>query len=170
MNGEDCDGDVKTDITRYGEMVINPNAGPCGSATHNDNCPPYHITIQGEVIYKNDSRYPFDAYHQWCAPNDAPPDVVGSRCDAYSNPQQQELNMVRPHPEWAPHGFPSKVGEAWIGDSRLWRLNVGALTSRLYFTGVEPKKRTFYSFNVGPELFQRGSIKWQVSDMDVFIP
>jgi hypothetical protein len=170
-NGLPCDGDVTTDITRYFEMVINPQAGPCGNSKSYQNCPPTHTTAAGEIIYRNDTaRFPYDAYHQWCAPPDAPKDVIGPRCDAYSNPQQQELVMARPHTEWAVHGFPSKVGEGWIGDSRLWKLNVGGLTNRLYYSGDAPKERVFNSFNVGPELFQISAITWQLSDFDVLFP
>jgi hypothetical protein len=171
LDGRPCDGDVKTDVTRYAEMVINPNAGPCGNAKSHGGCPPVHTTITGEKIFRNDTkRYPYDAYHQWCLPSDAPKEIVGPRCDPYSNPQQQELIMCRPHSEWAVHGFPAKVGQGWIGDSRLWKLNVGALTSRLYFSGVEPQMRTFYSFNIGPELFRIGSIGWEISEFDVLVP
>jgi len=169
-DGRPCDGDVATDITRYYEMVVNPGAGPCGTKDSFMNCPPEHTTVDGKIIYRNDTaNFPYEAYHQWCAPPNAPKEIVGPRCDPYSNPTQQELIMARPHPEWAIHGFPAKPGDGWIGDSRLWKLNVGQLTSRLYFSGIPPKQKQFNSFSIGPELFRISTIKWEISDFYVLI-
>ncbi len=41
LNGSECDGDVSSDITRYFEFVVSPQAGPCGSAQSYADCPPY---------------------------------------------------------------------------------------------------------------------------------
>jgi hypothetical protein len=57
-------------------------------------------------------------------------------CDPYSNPQAQEIVQLLPHPEWAVHGYPAKKGDGWVGDSRTWTLDVGALSNRLYFYQV----------------------------------
>ena len=40
------------------------------------------------------------------------------------------------YPEWAVHGYPEKKGDGWVGDCRTWGLDVGALSSRLYFYQV----------------------------------
>ncbi|GFZ04430.1 hypothetical protein Acr_17g0000020 [Actinidia rufa] len=43
-NGAACDGDVLTDVTRYSEMIINPQIPAWCSPTGLENCPPFHIT------------------------------------------------------------------------------------------------------------------------------
>lgn len=137
-NGKECDGDVLTDVTRYSEMVINPATTNWCRANNLVSCPPYHISISGEKIYRNDtSQFPYSAYHLYCGPGNGdflekPVDI----CDPYSNPQAQELVQILPHAEWAVHGYPAKKGDGWIGDSRTWDLDVGALSSRLYFYQV----------------------------------
>ena len=125
-------------MTRYSEMIINPATT---SRCHADNlvsCPPYHVSRTGEKIYRNEtSQFPYSAYHLYCSPGNAnyleePYDI----CDPYSNPQAQELVQILPHPEWAVHGYPEKQGDGWVGDSRTWVLDVGALSSQLYFYQV----------------------------------
>ncbi|CAI9115126.1 OLC1v1015963C3 [Oldenlandia corymbosa var. corymbosa] len=137
-NGAPCDGDTITDVTRYSEMIINPATTSWCRPDNLVSCPPYHISPTGEVIYRNDtSRFPYSAYHLYCAPGNAehlekPYDI----CDPYSNPQAQELVQILPHPEWGVHGYPSNKGDGWIGDPRTWELDVGSLSSRLYFYQV----------------------------------
>lgn len=137
-NGDSCDGDVLTDVTRYSELIINPATTSWCRADNLVSCPPYHISSTGDIIYRNDSsRFPYSAYHLYCAPGNAiylekPYDI----CDPYSNPQAQELLQILPHPEWAVHGYPANKGDGWIGDPRTWELDVGALSSRLYFYQV----------------------------------
>lgn len=137
-NGLPCDGDVLTDVTRYSEMIINPETTNWCRADNLISCPPYHLSSTGEVIHRNDtSRFPYSAYHLYCGPGNAifaekPVDI----CDPYSNPQAQEILQLLPHPEWAVHGYPEKPGDGWIGDARYWELDAGALSSRLYFYQV----------------------------------
>lgn len=137
-NGDPCDGDVLTDVTRYSEMIINPATTSWCRPNNLVSCPPYHVSPTGEIIHRNEtSRFPYSAYHLYCSPGNAdymekPYDI----CDPYSNPQAQELVQILPHPEWAVHGYPEKKGDGWIGDSRTWELDVGALSSRLYFYQV----------------------------------
>ena len=137
-SGAPCNGDVITDVTRYSEMIINPATTSWCRPNNLVSCPPYHISPTGEKVYRNDtSRFPYSAYHLYCAPGNAehleePYDI----CDPYSNPQAQELVQILPHPEWAVHGYPAKQGEGWIGDPRTWELDVGSLSSRLYFYQV----------------------------------
>lgn len=137
-NGKPCDGNVLTDVTRYSEMIINPETTSWCRSDNLVSCPPYHVSPTGELIYRNEtSRFPYSAYHLYCSPGNAnnvekPYDI----CDPYSNPQAQELVQILPHPEWAVHGYPEKKGDGWIGDSRTWELDVGALSSRLYFFQV----------------------------------
>ncbi|EXB81491.1 hypothetical protein L484_014298 [Morus notabilis] len=177
-NGKPCDGDVITDVTRYSEMIINPATTSWCRADNLVSCPPYHVTVSGEIIYRNDtSRFPYSAFHLYCSPGNA--ELLGKPydiCDPYSNPQAQELVQILPHPEWAVHGYPEKKGDGWIGDSRTWELDVGGLSSRLYFyqdPGTEPARRVWTSLNVGTEIYvsSRGeTAEWTVSDFDVLVP
>ncbi|XP_009600100.1 uncharacterized protein [Nicotiana tomentosiformis] len=134
-NGAPCDGDVLTDITRYSEMIINPETPAWCSPTNIGNCPPFHITPNNTKIYRNDtSHFPYSAYHYYCAPGNAEHlEKPYSTCDPYSNPQAQELVQLLPHPIWADYGYPTKQGDGWVGDGRTWELDVGGLSSRLYF-------------------------------------
>ncbi|CAK9873881.1 unnamed protein product [Sphagnum jensenii] len=97
-------------------------------------------------------------------------------CDPYSNPQAQEIVQLLPHPEWAVHGYPTKQGDGWVGDSRTWTLDVGALSNCLYFyqdPGTEQAIRSWPSINVGTEMFNADdsdTAEWTVSDFDVLIP
>ncbi|KAI4324225.1 hypothetical protein L6164_023779 [Bauhinia variegata] len=176
-NGDPCDGDVLTDVTRYSEMIINPETTSWCRPDNLVSCPPYHVSLSGEIIYRNEtSRFPYSAYHLHCSPGNAlyleePYDI----CDPYSNPQAQELVQILPHPEWAAHGYPEKKGDGWIGDSRTWELDVGILSNRLYFyqdPGTKPAKRIWSSINVGTEIYvsQTGeTAEWTVSDFDVLV-
>ncbi|KAL0351291.1 UNVERIFIED_CONTAM: hypothetical protein Scaly_1517800 [Sesamum calycinum] len=177
-NGDPCDGDVLTDVTRYSEMIINPATTSWCRPDKLLSCPPYHISSTGEIIHRNDtSRFPYSAYHLYCAPGNAkylekPYDI----CDPYSNPQAQELVQILPHPEWAVHGYPERKGDGWIGDPRTWELDTGALSSRLYFyqdPGTKPAKRVWSSINVGTEIYvspNGATAEWTVSDFDVLVP
>lgn len=177
-NGEPCDGDVLTDVTRYSEMIINPETTSWCRPDNLVSCPPYHISPTGEIIYRNETdRFPYSAYHLYCSPGNAkylekPYDI----CDPYSNPQSQELVQILPHPEWAVHGYPEKKGDGWIGDRRTWELDVGALSSRLYFyqdPGTKPARRIWSSINIGTEIYvshTRETAEWSVSDFDVLLP
>ncbi|KAE8667558.1 agamous-like MADS-box protein AGL12-like [Hibiscus syriacus] len=177
-NGEPCDGDVLTDVTRYSEMIINPATTSWCRPDNLVSCPPYHISPTGEIIHRNETtRFPYSAYHLYCSPGNAkylekPYDI----CDPYSNPQSQELVQIIPHSEWAVHGYPKKQGDGWIGDARTWELDVGALSSRLYFyqdPETKPARRVWSSINVGTEIYvsrARETAEWTVSDFDVLVP
>ncbi|VFQ59553.1 unnamed protein product [Cuscuta campestris] len=176
-NGQPCDGDVLTDITRYSEMIINPETPAWCSPTHLENCPPYHITPDNTLIHRNDTtRFPYAAYHYYCAPGNAKHmESPYSTCDPYSNPQAQELVQLLPHPIWGQYGYPTKQGDGWIGDARTWELDVGALSSRLYFyqdPGTPPAKRIWTSLDVGTEIFVSDKdevAEWTLSDFDVIL-
>ncbi|XP_022149996.1 uncharacterized protein LOC111018276 isoform X2 [Momordica charantia] len=177
-NGDPCNGDTTTDVTRYSEMIINPETTSRCKPSNLQACPPYHVSAAGEKIYRNEtSRFPYSAYHLYCSPGNAmhlekPYDI----CDPYSNPQAQELVQILPHPEWAVHGYPKKQGDGWIGDPRTWELDVGALSNRLYFyqdPGTKPARRVWKSINVGAEIYiSEGGVtaEWSVSDFDVLVP
>eukprot|EP00249_Psilotum_nudum_P000872 c13029_g1_i1 orf=248-1840(+) len=176
-NGEPCDGDVTTDVTRYSEMIINPETDSwCGPSDYAQ-CPPYHVLLNGTKIYRNDTaNFPYTAYHLYCVPPNAKFAEHPFRyCDPYSNPEPQELVQLLPHPEWAVHGYPATKGEGWINDPRTWQLDVGALSSRLYFyqdPGTPPARRMWPSVDVGTEIFiseQKQTAEWTVSDFDVLI-
>lgn len=126
------------------------------------------------------------------APNDpdAPPNSI---CDPYSNPNPQELLQLLPCSEWETHGFPSSLGEGWVGDARTWTLDVGGLGSRVFLSGTEPQplpprsaaaaalradraseglpgvNRSWISFEIGPEQMDPGGgfVRWEVEDWDV---
>uniref|UniRef100_A0A6N2LSE9 DUF7705 domain-containing protein n=1 Tax=Salix viminalis TaxID=40686 RepID=A0A6N2LSE9_SALVM len=177
-NGDPCDGDVLTDVTRYSEMIINPATSSWCRPDNQVSCPPYHVSLTGEKIYRNEtSRFPYSAYHLYCSPGNAkylqkPYDI----CDPYSNPQSQELVQILPHHEWAVHGYPEKQGDGWIGDPRTWELDAGAVSSRLYFyqdPGTKPARRVWSSINVGTEIYvsrEGETAEWTVSDFDVLVP
>lgn len=137
-NGDPCDGDVLTDVTRYSEMIINPETPAWCSSTSIGNCPPYHITPDNKKISRNDTaHFPYGAYHYYCAPGNAQHlEQPVSTCDPYSNPQAQEIVQLLPHPIWTEYGYPIKQGDGWVGDARTWELDVGGLSSRLYFYQV----------------------------------
>lgn len=176
-NGAPCDGDVLTDVTRYSEMIINPQTPAWCSPTNLNACPPYHITPQDKKIHRNDTaNFPYAAYHYYCSPGNAMYlEQPSSTCDPYSNPQAQELVQILPHPIWADYGYPTKQGEGWIGDPRTWMLDVGGLSSRLYFyqdPGTRPARRIWASVDVGTEIFISGKdeiAEWTLSDFDVIL-
>ncbi|CAL5352149.1 unnamed protein product [Camellia sinensis] len=174
-NGAACDGDVVTDVTRYSEMIINPQTPAWCSSTSLGNCPPFHITPNNTKIYRNNTaNFPYTAYHYYCAPGNAQYlEKPYSTCDPYSNPQAQELVQLLPHPIWAEYGYPTKQGDGWIGDARTWELDVGGLSSRLYFyqdPGTTPAKRIWTSLDVGTEIFVSDKdevAEWTLSDFDL---
>ncbi|KAL6968719.1 hypothetical protein U1Q18_034512 [Sarracenia purpurea var. burkii] len=176
-NGAPCDGDVLTDVTRYSEMIINPETPSWCSPTALGNCPPFHITPNNTKIYRNNTaRFPYSAYHYYCAPGNAKYlEKPYSTCDPYSNPQAQELVQLLPHPIWAEYGYPTKQGQGWIGDARTWNLNVGALSSRLYFyqdPGTAPARRIWTSLDVGTEIFvsdKDETAEWTLRDFNVIL-
>ncbi|KAL6008842.1 hypothetical protein ACLOJK_022068 [Asimina triloba] len=147
-NDMPSDGDVLTDVTRYGEMIINPETPSWCSPKILNACPPYHITSKGKMIYRNATdNFPFSAYHYYCSPGNAMPlEAPFSLCDAHSNPQAQELVQILPHPVWAEYGYPSKPGEGWIGDPRTWEL-------AFQDPGTPPAGRVWTSIDVGTEVF-----------------
>jgi hypothetical protein len=137
-NGKPCDRDVTTDVTRYSEMIINPETKSWCKPESLKLCPPYHFFSNGTKIHRTDKEnYPYDAYHLWCAPGNAEhveePYIL---CDPYSNPQAQEILQILPHPIWGEYGYPTKKGDGWIGDPRTWELDVGRLSQALYFYQV----------------------------------
>ncbi|XP_024018165.1 uncharacterized protein LOC21397039 [Morus notabilis] len=176
-NGEACDGDVLTDVTRYSEMIINPDTPAWCNPKGLINCPPYHITPDDKKIYRNDTdNFPYSAYHYYCAPGNAKHlEQPVSTCDPYSNPQAQEIVQLLPHPIWADYGYPTKKSHGWVGDARTWDLDVGALSTRLYFyqdPGTKPARRIWTSIDVGTEIFVSDKdevAEWTLSDFDVLL-
>ncbi|KAL2510443.1 hypothetical protein Adt_16043 [Abeliophyllum distichum] len=176
-NGAPCDGDLLTDVTRYSEMIINPETPAWCSPTSIQNCPPFHITPNNTKIHRNDTiNFPYGAYHYYCAPGNAQHlEKPYSSCDPYSNPQAQELVQLLPHPIWAEYGYPTKQGEGWVGDGRTWELDVGGLSSRLYFyqdPGTTPAGRIWTSLDVGTEIFVTDKAEvaeWTLSNFDVIL-
>ncbi|KAG2697809.1 hypothetical protein I3760_07G123200 [Carya illinoinensis] len=174
-NGNPCDGDVLTDVTRYSEMIINPDTQAWCSPNSVGNCPPYHITPNNKKIYRNDTvHFPYGAYHYYCAPGNAQHlEQPVSTCDPYSNPQAQELVQLLPHPIWDEYGYPTKQGDGWVGDARTWVLDVGGLSSRLYFyqdPGTPPARRIWTSIDMGTEIFvsdKEEIAEWTLTDFDV---
>ncbi|KHN00237.1 hypothetical protein glysoja_022841 [Glycine soja] len=176
-NGAPCDGDVLTDVTRYSEMIINPENPAWCSPKGLVNCPPFHITPDNKKIYRNDTaNFPYSAYHYYCAPGNAQHlEQPVSTCDPYSNPHAQEIVQLLPHPTWGEYGYPTKKGDGWVGDARTWELDVGGLSSRLYFyqdPGTPPAKRIWTSIDSGTEIFvsdKDEEAEWTLSDFDVIL-
>lgn len=141
-NGQPCDGDVTTDVTRYSEMIINPDihtvSPGCNPKENLKLCPIYHTFANGTRVHRTDeARFPYDAYHMHCSPgNGMYLEEPFNHCDEYSNPQAQEILQILPHPVWGEYGYPTKKGEGWIGDPRTWELDVGRLSQSLYFYQV----------------------------------
>jgi len=176
-NGKPCNGDVTTDVTRYSEMIINPSTQPWCKPNNLQLCPPYHTFPNGTRIHRTDNaNFPYNAYHLHCSPGNAqhleePYDL----CDAYSNPQPQEILQILPHPVWGDYGYPTKKGEGWIGDSRTWELDVGRLSRDLYFyqdPGTVPVARYWPSIDLGTEIYISGNevAEWTVSDFNIILP
>ena len=139
--------------------------------------------------------YADSCYMYYCAPPGSPHPSGVTTCDAYSNPNPQELQQLLPCAEWGVHGFPSTPGEGWLGDDRLWNLDVGALAARVYFSGSEPSdaavnrtgkgwaplpqaglpdypgwNRSWVSFEIGPEQMDASGaavVRWETSEFDV---
>lgn len=176
-NGAPCDGDVLTDVTRYSEMIINPETPAWCSSKDLINCPPFHITPDNKKIYRNDTaNFPYSAYHFYCGPgNGQHLEQPVSTCDPYSNPQAQEIVQLLPHPIWGDYGYPTKKGDGWVGDARTWELDVGGLSSRLYFyqdPDTPPAKRIWTSLDTGTEIFVSDKdevAEWTLSDFDVIL-
>lgn len=176
-DGKPCDGNVTSDVTRYSEMIINPNISSWCHPSNLNVCPPYHTFPDGTRIHRNDTaRFPYAAYHLYCSPGNAEHlEVPYSLCDPYSNPQPQEILQILPHPVWGEYGYPTKQGEGWIGDPRTWELDVGRLSQSLYFyqdPGTPPARRQWMSIDLGTEIFKAPNqvAEWTVSDFDIIIP
>jgi len=191
LDGSPCSTgpDVSSDVTRYICFIVNPSVRGTCSPTNQGSCPPVHYLVDGTPVYRNQTdAFPYQCYYLWCAP---PNGVASGGCDPYSNPNPQEIIQLLPCSEWAPHGFPSVPGEGWVGDDRLWNLDVGALGARLYLFGANPNEaagrsaavaaglppypgwgRSWISFEVGPEQMDSsgtGFVRWEVSEWDVLV-
>lgn len=176
-NGKPCDGDVTTDVTRYSEMIINPEIEAWCKPDDLRLCPPHHTFPNGTRVHRNDTEnFPYDAYHVYCTPGNAEhPEEPFNYCDEYSNPQPQEILQIVPHPVWGDYGYPTKKGEGWIGDPRTWELDVGRLSQSLYFyqdPSSKPVERHWSSIDLGTEIYvsENQVAEWTVSDFDVIVP
>ncbi|KAK4748362.1 hypothetical protein SAY87_014948 [Trapa incisa] len=175
-SGLPCDGDVTSDVTRYSEMIINPNTT---AWCHPDNlnvCPPYHMFPNGTRVHRNEtSKFPYGAYHLYCSPGNADHlEAPYNLCDPYSNPQPQEIVQILPHPVWGEYGYPTRQGQGWVGDPRTWELDVGRLSQSLYFyqdSGTPPARRQWMSIDLGTEIFKDPDqvAEWTVSDFDILV-
>ncbi|KAJ4981802.1 hypothetical protein NE237_032639 [Protea cynaroides] len=176
-NGQPCNGDVTTDVTRYSEMIINPNTTAYCNPTNFNACPPYHTFSNGTRVHRNDTaNYPYGAYHYYCSPgNGNHLEVPYALCDPFSNPQPQEILQILPHPVWGDYGYPTEQGQGWIGDPRTWELDVGRLSQSLYFyqdPGTSPARRQWSSIDLGTEIYVSPDqvAEWTVSDFDIIVP
>ncbi|KAJ4795761.1 calcium/calcium/calmodulin-dependent Serine/Threonine-kinase [Rhynchospora pubera] len=176
-SGHSCDGDVLTDVTRYSEMIINPETEAWCRPDRLYECPPYHTFKNGTRVSRNDTaNFPYDAYHVYCSPGNAKhAEQPTTYCDPYSNPQPQEIMQILPHPVWGEYGYPTKKGDGWIGDPRTWELDVGGLSHNLYFyqdPGTTPARRRWTSLDVGTEIYVSNNelAEWILSDFDILVP
>ncbi|XP_019169381.1 PREDICTED: uncharacterized protein LOC109165184 [Ipomoea nil] len=176
-NGKRCDGNVTSDVTRYSEMILNPETPSWCNPGDPKLCPPYHTFPNGTKVHRNDTaNYPYQAYHVYCAPGNG--EHIESPyvpCDPYSNPQPQEIMQILPHPVWGDYGYPTKQGEGWIGDPRTWDLDVGRLSKSLHFyqdPGSVPARRKWTSIDLGTEIYKDPDqeAEWTVTDFNVLIP
>uniref|UniRef100_A0A1J3H0X8 DUF7705 domain-containing protein n=1 Tax=Noccaea caerulescens TaxID=107243 RepID=A0A1J3H0X8_NOCCA len=176
-DGRDCDGDVTTDVTRYSEMIINPEATAVCNRNRLSACPPQHTFPNGTIIHRTEKeKFPYEAYHYYCVPGNArfaesPYEV----CDPYSNPQPQEILQILPHSVWEEFGYPTKKGQGWIGHSRSWELDVGKLSQSLYFyqdPKTKPVERHWSSIDLGTEIYMSKNqiAEWTVTDFNIVIP
>ncbi|CAN6333609.1 unnamed protein product [Urochloa humidicola] len=176
-DGRACDGDTATDVTRYSEMIINPATPSWCSTSRPDQCPPWHTFRNGTRVHRTDrARFPYGAYHVYCSPgNAARAEKPTTYCDAYSNPQSQEILQLVPHPVWGEFGYPTAKGQGWVGDPRAWELDVGALSEALYFyqdPGTPPARRRWTSLDVGTEIYvsEEAEAEWTLSGFDILVP
>lgn len=176
-SGQPCDGNVTSDVTRYSEMILNPNTTAWCRPDNLNSCPPYHTFPNGTRVHRNDtSRYPHGAYHMYCSPgNGEHLEKPNNLCDPFSNPQAQEILQILPHPVWGDYGYPTKQGEGWIGDTRTWELDVGRLSQSLYFyqdPRTAPARRLWTSIDLGTEIYKDADqvAEWTVSDFDILVP
>ncbi|KAK1389222.1 Calcium/calcium/calmodulin-dependent Serine/Threonine-kinase [Heracleum sosnowskyi] len=176
-NGQPCDGNVTTDVTRYSEMIINPSTEAWCKPDDLGKCPPYHTLSNGTKIHRSDTRnFPYAAYHYYCSPGNAQHiEKPFNYCDAYSNPQPQEILQILPHPAWGEYGYPIHKGQGWVNDSRTWELDVGRLSQSLYFyqdPGTAPFERHWPSIDLGTEIYisENQVAEWTVSDFDIIVP
>ncbi|CAL5345205.1 unnamed protein product [Camellia sinensis] len=176
-NGQPCDGDVASDVTRYSEMILNPKTPLWCRADKPRFCPPYHTFPNGVRVHRSDiANFPYEAYHLYCAPGNGEhieePNIL---CDPFSNPQPQEILQIVPHKVWGDYGYPTEKGQGWIGHPRTWELDVGRLSQSLYFyqdPGTPPARRQWTSVNLGTEIYVDPDqvVEWTVSDFDILIP
>ncbi|KAG7959987.1 hypothetical protein I3843_10G097800 [Carya illinoinensis] len=176
-DGRPCDGDVTSDVTRYSEMIINPETKRYCNSDDIRHCPPYHTYPNGTRVYRNDTaRFPYAAYHMHCSPgNGEQIELPYAMCDQFSNPQPQEILQILPHPVWGDYGYPTKFGEGWVGDPRTWELDVGRLSQSLYFyqdPGTPPARRQWTSIDLGTEIYKDPDqvAEWTVTDFDIHVP
>ncbi|XP_042436340.1 uncharacterized protein LOC122022415 [Zingiber officinale] len=176
-NGDPCDGDVTSDVTRYSEMILNPKTQAWCRPDTLYECPPYHTFANGTRVHRTDTaRFPYSAYHVYCFPGNAEhPENPYRFCDPYSNPQPQEILQILPHPVWGEYGYPTKKGDGWVGDPRTWELDVGRMSQALYFyqePGTPPATRKWTSLDVGTEIYvyDHAEAEWVLSDFDIIVP
>lgn len=176
-DGTPCDGDVTTDVTRYSEMIINPETPAWCRPGRIDQCPPWHTFRNGTRVHRTDTaRFPYGAYHVYCSPGNARhSEQPTTYCDPYSNPQPQEILQIIPHPVWGEFGYPTAKGQGWIGDPRAWELDVGAMSQALYFyqdPGTPAAKRRWTSLDVGTEIYvsENAEAEWTLSGFDILVP
>ncbi|KAK3003840.1 hypothetical protein RJ639_019614 [Escallonia herrerae] len=176
-NGQQCDGNVTSDVTRYSEMILNPDTPAWCRPDRVNLCPPYHTFPNGTRVHRSDAaHYPYKAYHLYCSPgNGEHLETPYSLCDPYSNPQPQEIMQILPHPVWGEYGYPTRRGEGWIGDPRTWELDVGRLSQSLYFyqdPGTPPARRQWSSIDLGTEIYKDPNqvAEWTVSNFDILVP
>ena len=173
-----CDGDPHSDVTRYVNFIVNPGLlGTRGSCTSlsatSTTARPTHTFLNGTSGVQAPTRrtspiaaITSTARHQ---ARRCPGTVA---CDAYSNPNPQELVQLLPCEGWSQWGFPHP-GEGWVGDARQWEMDVGGLVNtHLYFysSGSAPSIRRWVSMEVGPEVFQpMQTAEWSISHWDITV-
>lgn len=119
------------------------------------------------------ARFPYGAYHVYCSPAQRAEQPT-TNCDAYSNPQLQEILQLLPHPVWGEFGYPTAKGQGWVGDPRAWELDAGALSQALYFyqdLGTPPARRRWTLLDVDTEIYvsENAEAEWTLSGFDILV-
>lgn len=170
LDGQLCDGDLVTDITRYAVLTVDSMPRLCrpDNILH---CPPIHTRANGSTVHREDREgFPYECYINFCSSHG---EANTTTCNPLSAPDGQEILAMQPCSEWAAYGAPTETI-----DMKLWRepksfeINVGAMGKALYFSGRDPvPRRQWLGWQIGSEpggaAMPGSEIAWTISDVDV---
>ncbi|KAJ6291623.1 hypothetical protein OIU76_023662 [Salix suchowensis] len=143
-NGDPCDGDVLTDVTRYSEMIINPATSSWCRPDNQVSCPPYHKPYDICDPYSNPQSQELVQilpHNEWAV---------------HGYPEKQGDGWIGDARTWEL--------DAGAVSSRLYFYQD---------PGTKPARRVWSSINVGTEIYvsrEGETAEWTVSDFDVLVP